>query len=284
MSAVRQFVRPLGEYGTPLQPEDYAALERSWISRAIADSAMLRRVTSEEGKETVGRRDFEDYAGILFPYLWPGKAGVFAHRIRRDHPPYEIHEGRRRERDKYISAPGYGNGLYFHPLTPAEVLIDVRVLLIFTEGQKKCLALFRLAHEGHAETQEAALFIPAGLNGVYGWKDRREKQVGPTGIRVPVSGPVAQLSLIEWKGRGVYILFDTNVLTNPKVAAARNQFAQELAGRGADVFLIDLALEDGINGMDDFLAKHGPSRLLSCWNTHGSSIQTNGLRICITPI
>jgi len=258
MSATHQFVRPLGEYGTALRPEDHAALERSWISRAIADSAKVRRVTSEEGKEIVGRRDFEDYSGLVFPYFWPGKPCAFAHRIRRDHPPFEIHAGQRRERDKYMSAPGYGNGIYFHPLTPAEALTDVTTPLVFTEGQKKCLALFRLAHEGLAETHETTLFIPAGLNGVYGWKDRREKQTGPTGKRVSVSGPIAQLGLITWKGRRTYILFDSNVLTNPKVAAARNQFAENLASRGAEVFLIDLPVEDGINGIDDYLSKHGP--------------------------
>jgi P4 family phage/plasmid primase-like protien len=258
MSATHPFVRPLGEYGTALQPEDYAALERSWISRAIADSARMRRVTSEEGKELVGRRDCEDYSGLVFPYFWPGNPVVFAHRIRRDNPPFEIHAGQRRERDKYMSAPGYGNGIYFHPLTPPEALADVTTPLVLTEGQKKCLALFRLAHEGCAETQETVQFIPAGVNGVYGWKDRREKQTGPTGKRMSVSGPVAQLGLITWEGRRVYILFDSNVLTNPMVAEARNQFAQELAGRGAEVLLIDLPAEDGINGIDDYLAKHGP--------------------------
>jgi putative DNA primase/helicase len=258
MSATHQFVRLLGEYGTALRPEDYAALERSWISRAIVDSAGVRRITSDEGKELVGRRDFEDYAGLVFPYFWPGNPVVFAHRIRRDNPPFEIHNGKRRERDKYMSAPGYGNGIYFHPLTPAAALTDVTMSLILTEGQKKCMALFRLAHEGLAETQETALFIPAGLNGVYGWKDRREKQTGPTGKRVSVSSPIAQLGLITWAGRRVYILFDNNALTNPMVAAARNKFAQELAGRGADVFLIDLPAEDDVNGIDDYLAKHGP--------------------------
>jgi hypothetical protein len=157
-----------------------------------------------------------------------------------------------------MSAPGYGNGIYFHPLTPAAALTDVTMPLILTEGQKKCLGLFRLAHEGLAETQETALFIPASLNGVYGWKDRREKQTGPTGKRVSVSGPIAQLSLITWEGRRVYILFDNNVLTNPMVAVARNQLAQELSGRGAEVFLIDLPAEDGTNGIDDYLSKHGP--------------------------
>ena len=127
MSATRLFVPPVGEYGSKPSPDDYAALERSWISRQIADSALIRRVNSEEGKEIVGRRDYEDYAGLLFPYYWPGRPGVLAHRIRRDNPPYEIRNGHRKQRDKYMSAPGWGNTLYFHPLTPAASLSDVAV-------------------------------------------------------------------------------------------------------------------------------------------------------------
>src|SRR5262249_17125584 len=132
----RLFVPPLGEYGSPLGPDDYGSLERSWISREIAISARIRRVTSEEGKEIVGRCDFQAYAGLLFPYWWPGRPGVFAHRIRRDNPPYEIRNGLRRQRDKYMSAPGWGNALYFHPLTPPAALSDVAIPLVFTEGQK----------------------------------------------------------------------------------------------------------------------------------------------------
>ena len=129
MSVSRPFVRPVGDYGSPIIQSNYELLERSWISRDIADSAQIRRVNTEEGKEVVGRRDFEDYSGLLFPYVWPGKPGVFTHRLRRDNPPFEVHAGRRRERDKYMSAPGYGNGIYFHPLTPVVILTDVTMPL-----------------------------------------------------------------------------------------------------------------------------------------------------------
>jgi hypothetical protein len=60
------------QYGSALLPEDYLQLERSYITPALADSAGLRRLTSEEGKEILGRRDHEDYSGILFPFVWPG--------------------------------------------------------------------------------------------------------------------------------------------------------------------------------------------------------------------
>jgi hypothetical protein len=65
------------------------------------------------------------------------------------------------------------------------------------------------------------------------------------------------LSRIEWRGRKVYILFDANVATNHRVAAARIGFAKELAHRGAEVWLIDLPREEGVNGIDDYLGRHG---------------------------
>ena len=127
-------------------------------------------------------------------------------------------------------------------------------------------------------------FVPIGLNAVYGWRDRREKEIGPTGKRVPVSRPIEQLSLIEWVRRRVYLLFDTNVRTNLKVAYARNELAQELAGRGAEAFFIEMPEEEDINGIDGFLAKHGPARRLSCLSKRAYLIPTSASPGCITPI
>ena len=55
--------------GTPLTESDFEMLNRSWIDRAHAEKAMLRRVTSVEGAELVGQTDGHDYAGIAFPYV-----------------------------------------------------------------------------------------------------------------------------------------------------------------------------------------------------------------------
>src|SRR5262249_10523736 len=144
-----------------------------YITREIADSALLRRVTSEEGKQIVGRQDHEDYAGILFQFVWPGTTDVRGHRLRRDHPPVQFANGRRKELDKYLSPPGYCNMLYLHPSTSAAVVANSALPVVITEGQKKTLALFRLSYEGTSDSADGGpAFVPVGLNGVWGWRGK----------------------------------------------------------------------------------------------------------------
>ena len=63
--------RTAPSWGKPLTEGDYAALATSWITREIADAAMLRRVDQHEGREIVGQKGKRDCAGIIFPYYWP---------------------------------------------------------------------------------------------------------------------------------------------------------------------------------------------------------------------
>ena len=53
---------------------DYDTLLCSWIDQETAESAMLRRVTSEQWRELVERRVSRDCTGILFPSAICGKA------------------------------------------------------------------------------------------------------------------------------------------------------------------------------------------------------------------
>src|SRR5260370_38769153 len=59
------------DWGEPLSEADYKNLEASWITRELADAAMLRRVDAYEGAEIVGQKG-RDCAGLLFPYYPPG--------------------------------------------------------------------------------------------------------------------------------------------------------------------------------------------------------------------
>jgi hypothetical protein len=58
-------------WGGPLDEKDYVVLAASWITRQIADEAMLRRVDEQQGREVIGQKGSRDCAGILFPYYLP---------------------------------------------------------------------------------------------------------------------------------------------------------------------------------------------------------------------
>src|ERR1035438_10873429 len=53
------------DWGGPLNDQDYAALEASWISRDIADQAMPRRVDGIEGREVACQKGKRDCSGLL---------------------------------------------------------------------------------------------------------------------------------------------------------------------------------------------------------------------------
>src|ERR1041384_4459534 len=125
---------------TTLKAHDLAALERSYITPDLARQAGLFRVTSEEGAKLVGRNG-GDYAGIIFPYCWPGEPPPREYRLRRDKPDLEQQQdGTTKEKAKYLSPPGRGSLLYLMPSTPPELLRDVSVPLVLTEGEKKTIA------------------------------------------------------------------------------------------------------------------------------------------------
>jgi hypothetical protein len=112
-----------------------------------------------------------------------------------------------------------------------------------TEGEFKALAA----------AQNGLLCV--GLSGVWGWKTR-----GADGN----SQAVPDLDLIEMRGRGVTIVFDSDVVLNTKVMQARHALGKELYRRGASaVYAIDLPATDGVKvGLDDFLVTRGRAAFL----------------------
>lgn len=75
-------------WGKPLTEADHEALATSWITAQLADSAMLLRVDSLEGRELVGQKGKRDCEGIVIPYYWPGEPDHFNYRLRRDKPDW----------------------------------------------------------------------------------------------------------------------------------------------------------------------------------------------------
>src|SRR5262249_19684401 len=136
--------------------------------------------------------------------------------------------------------------------------------LIVTEGEKKTLALYRLSWHRFGEAAERPDFLPAGLAGVDAWRTKIGKESGSNGESVDVKGPLPDFDLISWKTRRVLILFDVNVREKERVQLARKFLTKELESRGAIVSWFEWPEEipEGINGIDDYLARVGPDKVL----------------------
>src|SRR5258708_5184557 len=198
-------------WGGPLLEADYANLLRCWITREIADAALLRRVNETVGQEIVGHKGKQDCAGILFPYYWPDAGSPVSYRVRRDHPDMvQGKDGAIKADRKYLGAPGGGNRLYIPPGITLEHLADPKTHIAIVEGEKKALALWRLAcHESNEPR-----FIPVAIAGVWNWRGTVGKTGGPNGERLDVKGPIADLSRVKWDGRLVFLIFHANVHNN----------------------------------------------------------------------
>src|SRR3984957_630665 len=274
MSEPGQSGMALPRRGEPLTDADYDSLESSWITRELADQALLRRVSSAEGAEILGRRDNGSYSGIAFVYVFPGEGHIREYWLRRDRPEIRYDAaGNPKEQNKYLGPPGRGNLLYITPGTPPELLTDVRVPIVITEGAKKTLALHRLSQHDLAEN-DSPRFLPVGLNGVWGFRGKIGKVGGPDGSSRDEKGLIADLRRLTWNGRRVYIVFASNVHTNSKVAAARRHLTIELMKLGAQVYWVNLPKPDQdptINGVDDLLAAWGPEKVLDLFSRSESA-------------
>jgi len=258
-------------WGGPLLEVDYAKLLNSWITRELADQAMLRRVASAEGAAILGRRDNGSYSGIAYPYVWPGEDRIREYWLRRDRPEIEYDtEGKPKEKNKYLGPPGRGNLLYIAPGTRPELLDDLHVPIVITEGAKKTIALHRLSWHGVESASELPRFLAVGLGGVWSFRGTIGKVNGPDGSRRDEKGLIPDLRRLALKGRTVYIVFDSNVRTNARVGAARRELTAELTRLGAEVFWVNLPTPEecsGINGVDDLLATWGPERVLELFDS-----------------
>jgi hypothetical protein len=253
--------------GGPLSPADYARLEQRWICRGYADGARLRRVTSIDGAEIVGRQGKPgEYDGIVIPYFNPLNGLLRDYRLRRDHPEIEFdNHGKRRECRRYMAPPGKGNMLYIPVGVEPELLQNTELPLVITEGEFKTIALWRAAWHAVGESSDRPSYLPIGLSGVYNWRTRAPKTVDAEGHRVDAPGPIADLLWIAWPGRLVIILYDSDIRIKIDVWAARDRLTAELQGRGAEVAWFPWAKDvpPDQKGVDDYLAARGPDEFLA---------------------
>jgi putative DNA primase/helicase len=234
-----------------LSPDDLASFERIGVGADLLSEAQVRRVTDEEARELFGIRFSGNVSGIVFPYFDPETRDRTTARLRRDRPEVDS-EGK--PQNKYISAWGDNRHLYF-PLLSGALLRNVTVPIAFVEAEKSALAL-----TAWAKRRGIQLFVIA-IGGCWGWRGKTGIEASPNGEREAVRGPLPDLDRLAWDERRVYLIFDANVLSNPKVEQARRALSQTLAWQGAGVHLLDLPQLEGVNGPDDFIGVAGDNAM-----------------------
>jgi hypothetical protein len=245
-----------------LLPQHRADLEKSGLrGEIIAASGVYSENNPERVKEVLGNYLSAKTARAMGPCLafpfcdadgqpmtWPPRDENVTPR-----PFVRLKPDKPRQRDgkpvKYESPLKSGNRIYIPPGVGA-ALTDATKELVIVEGEKKALA----------GTQDG--FPTIGLCGVWNWSVKRPKNLA-TGRGTGPRKLIDDLNRINWKGRKVTIVFDSDLKQKTEVEWARWHFAQALIARGADVRVVDLpGGSDGAKcGLDDFLIAHGPPAL-----------------------
>ena len=250
-----------------LTERDFEWLARSYITPEDALEAGLYRVDTTTGSQEVGRKPTatRNFAGIIFPYFHPLTGYERERILRRDEPDTESGK----EKGKYIGPPGRTNIFYVPVGVTRELMVNPGIPVVFVEGEKKCLAMWRIARDNCSDNMP--LFVPIGLRGIWGWRGRIGQRELSNGGHESAFGPISDFSFFEWKGREVTILFDSNIhssklRTSESILAARTRLAQHLRFLlGAKVFYSEMTrdhLERGINGPDDLAGLEGPRAVL----------------------
>ena len=200
-------------------------LRRSGLSDETIARAGIYSAPERQVRDVLG---FGAGPGMVIPY--PGANGPRTYaRVRLDRPDAQ---GKR-----YRSPMKVQNRLYVPPMLDPKRLADVTSALFITEGEKKAL---KAVQEG---------LVCVGLSGVWSWRTRFPDKT--RGV------PLPELEALVLAGRVVYIVFDSDRLTNEDEKAER-ALATYLVGRGATVHRIPLSPgPDGAKvGWDDYLVTH----------------------------
>ena len=197
---------------TLLLPHHLEDLRRSNLTDETIEENELRSVVDREEIARICRWNPGDIGPALcfrFRHL-DGSFNGFQ-RLKPDHPRNDV---------KYEQPLRAGNRAYF-TLRACEAIQTPGAMLLLTEGEKKALALGQCGY-------------PAiGLTGVWNWQLKREG--GPDGKKKGPRLLIPDLAGIDWTGRQVAILFDTDSARNPTVNQGAAELARVLSEHGANV-------------------------------------------------
>lgn len=223
-------------YGLHVLPQHAALLEASAISPEVARERGYISVDTK--RQLSAFRDYQRLVpGLLIP-VHDTTGAIATWQYRPDDPRKTKKAGKV---VKY-ETPGGSRLVLDVPPRVRDQLVDPAVPLWITEGARK------------ADAAVTAGLACIGLSGVDGWSGTN-----------PQGGKTA---LPEWKdvalnGRRIYLAFDSDAASNPKVAGALERLGRYLGGR-ADVRYCYLPEgPDGAKvGLDDYFAAGGSTGAL----------------------
>lgn len=203
-SIVYEFFK--GSTQVDLQNHHLEDLHRSGINDETIETLGFRSVDEMEAFDIL---KFRCGPALAFPY--PGTDFI---RLKPDIPLQIAEKKGITKTAKYLSPKGALNRLYVPP-SVLPILDDPSERLSITEGEKKAAKA----------TQDG--FPTVGLVGVWGFRDREH-------MFIP------DLKDIIWKGRDVFIIPDSDVVTNDHVRDAVWELGWQLLQHGADVRVVQL--------------------------------------------
>lgn len=183
-------------------------------------------------------------AGILLPYydIKGKKTKFFRYRYLKQPKLTGFKALALMKKPMRYSQPGNTiNELYLPPVIDWQaVASDPIVPILITEGEFKSWC-------GCLHTQYPCI----GLGGVWCWKASKK------GIQM-----LEGFEQFQWDQRQVYIVYDSDSVTNPMVMQAENALAKALTSLGAEPHIVRIPMsEDKKMGLDDFIMAKGTEKL-----------------------
>ncbi len=220
-----------------------AELRASGISPDLWPRLRYRTVDRQEAEQLTGYR----LAGWAVPYVDPDGNPYPSGAPSGDFWRLKPNPGKLKGKDgqkppKYLTTKEAGNRPYFSPLVDWPRLLRGSKAIDLTEGEK-C-----------ADSANAHGHPVIGLTGIWGWRDKRSGQ----------SEPLPELTSLEWRGRPVRIVFDSDIARNLDVKDAAEALGIHIAWqkgekdrRQPQAILLPYELNGEKNGIDDLIARHG---------------------------
>lgn len=234
-------------------------LARSGLTEKHAQELKLKPLTESAVYARCSRKS----PGYLIPYFDLNGNLTDFYRIRLLGEPKSFAKGNAKKGQRYVQPKGERPHLYFPPVLDwQEIARDPEYSLLITEGEKKAAAAVLLAD------------TPCiGLGGVWSWR----------AIKHSLS-LLPEFYEIEWADREVFIVFDSDTVTNSNVIKAMLALSRELINLGAEVYTgnIPPAEDGGKQGLDDYLAAgNSLSELVVTASLRGIALNEINSRLCV---